>query len=280
MKTETLLGLDPNGFHKIATHKWGDPLRAGVPVICVHGLTRNGRDFDELAKRLSARGPVYCPDMAGRGLSDDLPNPQDYNYMQYCADATALIARTGASQVDWVGTSMGGILGMMLAAQPGSPIRQLVLNDVGAVIPMAALKRVHLLVNSFPVFDTMAELESCLRQKCAPWGRLAEAQVHHLAQTGFRKTADGKLTLAYDPRLATVFPVPETDVILWDVYDKITCPTLLIRGAQSDLLTKETAQEMTQRGPRASLVEIEEAGHAPALMDEAQIKLIEDFLKG
>lgn len=173
---------------------------------------------------------------------------------------------------------MGGILGMMLASRPQSPIRRLVLNDVGPVVPQAAIDRIKsYLTLELPTFATLEEYEVFLRKICASFGVLSDEDWHHMAETNVRKTADGRLTMPYDPQ---IFVGVQTNakLNLWSMYDKIDCPTLLIRGARSDLLTKEIAQEMTERGPRARLTEIEGAGHAPALMNESETKLIEDFL--
>ncbi|HAX91175.1 MAG TPA: alpha/beta hydrolase [Rhodospirillaceae bacterium] len=280
MRTEYILGLNPHGFHKLAVHLWGDDKCTDVPTMCVHGLTRNGRDFDRLAERLSATRPVYCPDMAGRGLSDDLPDPADYNFTQYIADTTVLMTRPCSLQVDWVGTSMGGLLGMMLAAKVGTPIHRLVLNDVGPVIPKESLDRIGTYVGEQPVFDTLEAVEAHMRKIYASFAVPTDKDWTDMAANGVRKTPDGRFVLAYDPRIADAFKGENEAVDLWDVYDKITCPTLLIRGAHSDVLPREIAQEMTQRGPRAQLVEIEGAGHAPALMSDEQTNLIAKFLEG
>ena len=281
MKTEYVLGHSAGGFHKMAVHVWGEAKSGGVPLVCVHGLTRNGRDFDELAKRISPSRAVYCPDIVGRGQSDNLADPLGYTFTQYIADMTALIARTGAAQIDWVGTSMGGLLGIMLAAQPQTPIRRLVINDVGPVIPKESLIRIgEYLSAGFPSFADVAEVEAHMRKIYAPFGPLSDQNWRNMAAHGTRKDAQGRLVMAYDFGLAEAYKAIGNDINLWDVYDKITAPTLLIRGAQSDLLTKEIAQEMTGRGPRARLVEIEGAGHAPALMNDEQTKRIEDFLNG
>lgn len=278
MQTEEILGLNPKGFHRLSCAVWGRG-KGDVPVICVHGLTRNGRDFDRLAARLSETRAVYCPDMAGRGRSDDLPDAFGYHLTQYMADCTAIIARTGASQVHWVGTSMGGLIGMMLAAQPNSPIRRLVLNDVGPVIEQAALKRIgHYMGGDQPAFADVSEAEAYLRKIYAPFGALSDEDWRDMAMNGTRTRLDGQLTLAHDPHIADTFSVATKDLNLWSSYDKITCPTLLIRGADSDLLSPEVAEAMSRRGPRASLYVVQGAGHAPALRAQDQIQRINDFL--
>ncbi|MFA6279484.1 MAG: alpha/beta hydrolase [Bdellovibrionales bacterium] len=280
MKTDFFLGLNAKGFHKIAVHQWTPQQAGGVPVVCVHGLTRHGRDFDVLAKRLSKGCAVYCPDMAGRGQSDDLPDSKSYNFDQYKNDLTALLARIGAAQVDWVGTSMGGLLGMMLAALPNTPIRRLVLNDVGPLIPQKSLDRIGTYIGQQPVFDTVEALEAHMRTIYASFGVPSDKDWAALAATGHRQRADGRFVLAYDTKIADAYKGQNKAVNLWETYDKIACPVLVLRGAQSDLLPREAAQEMTQRGPHARLIEIEGCGHAPALMSDEQIKMIEDFLEG
>jgi pimeloyl-ACP methyl ester carboxylesterase len=271
--------LGPKGFHRIAYAQWPGPADGRV-TICVHGLSRNGRDFDDLAQRLSARGPVLAPDMPGRGKSPWLPEAADYAYPLYFADVAALIARSGAAEIDYVGTSMGGIIGMYLACQPGTPIRRLVLNDIGPVVPKAAIARIGDYVGRVPDFADLGELEAYLRVVQAGLGRLTDAQWRHLAEHSYRVLENGRLALHYDPAIAQVFAAEAPgDVVLWPYWDRITCPTLVIRGAQSDTLLAETAGEMTQRGPKAVLFEVADAAHAPALMDPAQIDAIERFLQ-
>jgi pimeloyl-ACP methyl ester carboxylesterase len=279
MRSERLPCLGPHGFHRVVYSYWpGAANGAGRPTICVHGLTRNGRDFDALGERLSRRGPVAAPDMPGRGRSPWLADAADYSYPVYLGAVAALIARLGGDEVDFVGTSMGGIIGMMLACQPGSPIRRLVLNDVGPFIPVAALERIASYVGLDPEFADIDQVERALRAVHGSFGQLTDQQWRHMAETSHRVRADGSLGLAYDPAIAKAFTVaPLADVDLWPFYDQIRCPTLVIRGATSDLLLPETAAEMVRRGPKAELYEVADAGHAPALMDEAQIARIESF---
>ncbi|MDD3181984.1 MAG: alpha/beta hydrolase [Alphaproteobacteria bacterium] len=284
MQTEFYLGLNSGGFHKIAVSVWGaqqtpQASDGAVPIICVHGLTRNGRDFDRLAESLSATRILYCPDLPGRGLSDPLSDPMEYSFAQYVKDAVALIARTGAAQVDWVGTSLGGLLGMMLASQPQTPIRRLVLNDVGPFVSKAMVDRLASYMKlEPPTFDSMDELEAHLRHFYAGFGALSDADWRHMAKLSSRSLPDGRFGFSYDPRLGAPFHGETAEVDLWAVYDRVRCPTLLIRGAESEMLPRALAQEMTRRGPCARLVEIEKAAHAPALMDQAQIRLVQDFL--
>lgn len=277
MLIDSCLGLTPLGFHSMSFTVWGNDQNL-PPVLCVHGLTRNGRDFDRLAAQLAPSRRVYCPDIVGRGRSDYLADPSLYNYATYLADITALIARTGARQVDWVGTSMGGLIGMMLAAQPQSPIRRLVINDVGPYIPLAGLQRIANYVGLLPEFVDLESAERYLRKNYAPFGITRDEDWQHMAAYGTRMLPNGKLTLAHDPGIARNFQVLKQDVDLWSVYDRITAPTLLIRGKESDILSAETARAMTTRGGKAQLVEFSGVGHAPAIMDTDQIKAVTSFL--
>jgi len=280
MQQKFFSSLSALGFHKVAYTQWGLPSEK-PNVVCVHGLTRNGRDFDPLASALGQNRHVYCPDVVGRGKSGWLADATLYNYPQYLTDMTMMLAlatRDGHPQVDWVGTSMGGIIGMLLAAQANSPLRRLVINDVGPFIPMVALKRIADYVSMVVEFTDMDQLERHLRLIYAPFGITRDADWKNLTNNSFRTLANGKLALAHDPAIAKNFAALDKDVDFWPVYDAIQCPVLLIRGSQSDILTHETAEQMTRRGPKAKLVEIANVGHAPALMDSEQIKVIADFL--
>jgi pimeloyl-ACP methyl ester carboxylesterase len=278
-RLRTVRALGPHGFAEIAYAEWGDGDRT---VICVHGLTRNARDFDWLAQALVARGwRVLCPDMPGRGRSARLSDPADYGYVLYLAASAALIARSGAERVAWIGTSMGGILGMMLAAQPNTPLHSLVLNDVGALIPKASIARIGSYVGDAPDFADLAAAEAYLRRVHAPFGALTDAQWRHMAEHGTRPE-QGRLRLHYDPAIALPFKQQEPkDVDLWAVWQNVACRTLIVRGAASDLLLADTAREMIGRAKtkEVSLIEIEGCGHAPALMDPAQIAMVADFLE-
>ena len=278
MRERRLACLGPHGFHELAYTEWGDPDHEHV-VVCVHGLTRNGRDFDPLASRLAARCRVLCPDVAGRGHSEWLQDKADYGYPTYLADMAALVARSGARQVDWVGTSMGGLIGTFLAATPGTPIRRMVVNDVGPFIPRAALERIAAYVGTDPRFADLAEAEAYLRRVHAPFGPLSDAQWHHLATHGTRPRSEGGFGLAYDPGIAEAFRGGVADVDLWPVWDRVGCEVLVVRGAESDLLDAATARRMVEAlGARARLVEFAGIGHAPAFMAEDQIAAVESFL--
>ncbi len=282
MKSDHVLCLSSKGFHRMHYVEWGER-DAQRLAVCVHGLTRNCRDFDTLAQALLPEFRVVCPDVAGRGRSDWLPAKEDYAYPQYCADMTALIARitTGGRQrkIHWIGTSMGGILGLLLASRPNSPIERLVLNDVGAVIPKAAQERIGTYVGMDPRFKSLDEIEAAVRVISAPFGPLSAMQWRHLTVHGATQHEDGTWGFRYDPGIAIPFrKQPLADVDLWQYWDAITCPTLILRGAQSDLLLRETAAAMTRRGPRPRLVEIAGVGHAPMLMADDQVRVVRDFL--
>lgn len=282
MKSNDVLGLSTKGFHRIHYTDWGDAANPRI-VLCAHGLTRSGRDFDDLAQALQPDFRVICPDIAGRGKSDWLRAKTDYGYVQYLADMNALIARVtanaGENRIYWVGTSMGGIIGMLLAAQPQSPVAKLVLNDIGTVVPKAALERLAKYTGHTPSFSTFQELEAYVRFVSAPFGPLTDEQWRHLTVHSATQMANGSWTTAYDPAIGIPFQQgPLTDINLWQYWDTIECPTLLLRGAQSDLLLRENALAMTQRGPRPRLVEFEGIGHAPMLMAADQIAVVRDFL--
>jgi pimeloyl-ACP methyl ester carboxylesterase len=279
MTARSLSCLGLHGFHRVAYVEWAGP--PGAPtLLCAHGLTRNGRDFDTLAQALSRRFRVVCPDIVGRGKSEWLSHAEDYGYPLYLSDMAALIARLDVGEVDWVGTSMGGLIGMMLAAQPGTPIRRLVVNDIGPLIAKEGLERIASYVGEDPSFADLAALEAYQRRVASSFGALSDAQWRHLAEFGARRKPDGTLGRAYDPGIAAAFKTVTGDIDLWPVWDAVTCPTLVLRGAQSDLLRPADAAAMTQRGPKARLVEIAGVGHAPALMDPSQIATVEDFLVG
>lgn len=277
MKTEGVLGLGPHGFHRIAYTEWGEASAART-LACVHGLTRNGRDFDRLAAALSDRWRVVCPDVAGRGRSDWLP-PSGYTYPQYLADMNVLIARLGVMEVDWLGTSMGGLIGMMLAAQPNTPIRRLILNDIGPFIPKAGLARIAEYAGKDPRFSSLDELEAYLRRVHAPFGPLSDQDWRHMALQGYRRLEGGGFGLAYDPAIGPAFLANGIkDVELWPVWDAVRCPVLVLRGASSDILLAETAAEMRARGPKARVVDFPGVGHAPALTSENGIAAVRDWL--
>lgn len=274
--------LSPAGFHHIACTEWGDADNPQV-LVCAHGLTRCGRDFDFLARALAGNYRVVCPDVVGRGNSDWLRDPSHYTIPQYCADLATLLAYLDVETVDWLGTSMGGLIGMSLAAQAGTPIRRLVLNDVGPVVTAASIARIGEFLGRAPVFASIEQAEAYVRFVSVPFGALTDDQWRHLTVHTVRPAEGGGWRMAYDPAIAEPFRQAMgdgKDVELWPLYDAIRCPTLLVRGAESDLLKRETALAMAERGPKARLVEIAGVGHAPTFMDEAQIAVARDFLLG
>lgn len=282
MREETLPCPGRSGFHRMHYVEWGDP-EARTIVICVHGLTRCSRDFDMLARALRPELRVVCPDVVGRGKSEWLREALDYTYAQYCSDMEALIAHVTAGQdarrIYWVGTSMGGIIGMLLAARPDTPIERLVINDVGILVPKAALARLAQYVGKDPRFPSFAELAAYVRTVSAPFGPLTEEQWDHLTRYTTTQHADGSWGFRYDPRIGLAFrKSPLEDVNFLEFWDRIACPTLLLRGAESDLLPREVALEMTRRGPRPRLAEFDGIGHAPMLMAPEQIAVVRDFL--
>jgi pimeloyl-ACP methyl ester carboxylesterase len=281
MIERTLTCIGPHGFHRLAYVEWPGPSRDAPVLLCVHGLTRNSRDFDVLAEALSAHYRVVCPDMPGRGKSDWLGVPADYGYPVYLADITALIARLDVERVDWIGTSMGGIIGMLFATLPNAPLGKLVLNDVGALVPKAGIERIAAYAGLDPGFADLAAFEASLRRVHAPFGPLSDAQWQHLATHSSRRRPDGNIGFNYDPKIAEAFKHgPTADVALWPTWDAIKSPVLVLRGAQSDILLAGDAAAMTQRGPRTRLVEFAGIGHAPALMAADQIAAIREFLLG
>ena len=282
MRQRSVQCLSPAGFHDMAYVEWGEPQNARV-LVCVHGLTRCGRDFDFLAQALAADYRVVCPDVAGRGRSGWLRDKSLYAMPQYAADMTTLLARLDVEGVDWLGTSMGGLIGMALAAQERTPIRRLLLNDVGPVLTAVSIARIGEYLGKAPRFDSVDQAEAFVRFVSAPFGVLDAAQWRHLTEHVVRTAADGKVEFRYDPGIAEPFRQAMAagegkDVDLWPLYDAIRCPTLAIRGAQSDLLKPDIHAAMAQRGPRARLVEIPAVGHAPMFLDAAQVGVVREFL--
>jgi pimeloyl-ACP methyl ester carboxylesterase len=275
MRARHLSYLLAGRFRRLAWVEWGP--EDGAPVLCVHGLTRNGRDFDALAQALAARGRrVLCPDLPGRGASDWLEDPVLYVPPSYAAALAHLLARLD-QPVDWVGTSLGGICAMLVGAAPGHPIRRLVLNDIGATIPQAALARIRDYMGATPPrFGTLAEVEAHLARVHAPFGPGTDWA--HLARHSARALAEGGFALHYDPAIATpVLAAEPAETDLSPLWAMNAAPTLLIRGAESDLLTAATARAMAQR-PGVSLLEIAGCGHAPSLMPADQVSAVSDFL--
>ena len=286
---------DAHGGHRMAYWQWGDPSAAHV-VVCVHGLSRQGRDFDVLASALCARSRaplrVVCPDVVGRGRSDWLKDPSGYQIPAYAGDMLALLAQLRPGVLDWVGTSMGGLIGMVVAGQPGLPlpvpVRRLVLNDVGPAIRWAAIERIKTYLGDTGRFESVEAAAAAMRAISASFGPHTDAQWLALSRPMVRplEGQGGALTLHYDPAIAV--PVRATtaeasaqgEALLWQLYDNIQARTLLTRGADSDMLTPDTAAAMAQRGPKARLVEFAGVGHAPTFVADDQVACVADFLLG
>ncbi|GAB5468290.1 MAG: alpha/beta hydrolase [Rhodospirillales bacterium] len=281
MQKASYLGLSVAGFHRLSYRVWGAPA-AKRTLLCMHGLSRNGQDFQRLAEVLAEAGwRVVAPDVVGRGDSDWARSAKVYGYPQYLADMNALIARLEVESLDWLGTSMGGMAGMMLAGQPGTPIRRLILNDIGPFIPKASLERIADYVGQPVSFADRDAAEAYARTTYASFGQLDDATWRLMTEVSFRRDAEGRFVLAYDPAIAEAFSgKPIEDLDLWPLWDKIEQPTLVLRGADSDLLLAETAEEMTRRGPKAKLAVFQGCGHAPSLMEPQQIETVKTWLEG
>jgi pimeloyl-ACP methyl ester carboxylesterase len=287
-KIKSVQCLSMAGLHTMSYKEWGAADNPRV-LFCVHGVTRVADDFDVMAQALAGDYRVICPDIVGRGRSGRLLNPQLYRIPQYVSDMVTLLARVlpdhGEASVDWFGTSMGGLIGLGLASLPGNPIRKLILNDIGPVLAPAALQRIGDYIGQDMRFDSFAEAAQFIRDVSLTFGPHTDAEWHKLASDVLRQDKDGKWVRHYDMGLAQPFrsATPESaeadQAALWMAYDAIRCDTLLVRGAESDLLSPETAQQMCQRGPRARLVEIPGVGHAPTFLHEDQIAIVRQFLQ-
>ena len=274
--------LDSQGLHRMAYWEWGDPANPRV-LVCAHGLSRQGRDFDTLARAMRADYRVVCPDVVGRGHSDWLTDAMGYSLPAYVADMVTLLARLQADTVHWVGTSMGGLIGIGLAALAGSPVSRLVLNDVGPAIEPVSLQRIGSYLGQPQHWASEGQAADALWAISQGFGPHSREQ--WLALTRPQLRADGAgFKSHYDPAIALPFRLvtPELarlgEAALWQAYDKLRCPTLLLRGEGSDLLSPATAQSMTGRGPRARLVQLPGVGHAPTLVQPEQVQIVREFL--
>jgi pimeloyl-ACP methyl ester carboxylesterase len=269
----------PRGLHRIAYLEWGDAKNDKV-LVCVHGLTRCARDFESLAAAMSDRYRVVSVDIAGRGDSAWLADPLLYQIPQYVSDMVTVLARLDVDGVHWVGTSMGALIGMTIASLPDTPIKKLAINDAGPVVSKVSLERIASYVGMAPAFPNIEAAEKYVRTVSATFGPHSDAEWRFLTEVVTRKNPDGSLRLHYDPKLAEPFRkfMPEGDLELWNFWDAIKCPTLVLRGELSDLLTRDTVAKMAERGPKAKVVEIAGVGHAPTLLHDDQIKLVRDFL--
>lgn len=271
-------GLGVGGFHRLHYCDWGRPDNPRV-VVCVHGYSRHARDFDVLARALSADFRVICPDLAGRGESDWLGTAMEYSFPQMLADLNVLLSRLDVKEVDWIGTSLGGLLGMYLAAQPGTPIRRLVMNDVGAFVPSDSLRHIGRHLNAPVRFASLADVEAHLREAYDESGDMTDNQWCQLTLHSARPVGDG-YRLHYDPDLAALAaPLPPLPgLYFWDVWNNVTCPTLLLRGEHSTVFPRSVAEWMLIQRNKARLVEIPDCGHAPLLMSPMEIDVIRGFL--
>ena len=280
-RARTIRGLSLTGFHDLAYVDWGST-QVHPPVVCVHGLTRQGRDFDYLAAYLAAGGRrVVCPDLVGRGQSGRLRDPNEYALPQYCADMNALIAHLDAGQVDWVGTSLGGLIGIVLAGLPETPIRRIVVNDIGPYLPWSGLARIGSYVGSMPVdFHDLGQVETYFRNVLAPFGDLADEHWAHITRHSVAWHASReRYVMLCDPQIVRAFRNPwHYSLDLWKYWTAIKVPILVIRGVESDLLPADLAHQMERRNLLAKVYEVEGCGHAPPLMSADQIKLVSDFL--
>lgn len=302
-RLDSVTCVSPAGFHRMAYWEWGDPDNPRV-VVCVHGLTRNGRDFDHLARRLASRYRVVCPDVVGRGQSDWLLNPMHYTIAQYASDMVTLLARLRPGTLSWVGTSMGGLIGLALAGtlamarqahalqtHAGLPPAQelhfehLVLNDVGPTLGRAALARISERVGVPQVFDTFEQAVEATKETCATFGPHTEAQWRELTEHGYMQLG-GHWVRRYDLKIALALAAqasPEAfeagEQLLWAAYTSLSCPVLVLRGAESDLLSAETVEAMRRCHPRTETVSFPGVGHAPTLMSAEQIDPVARFLQ-
>ncbi|MDQ2735160.1 MAG: alpha/beta hydrolase [Pseudomonadota bacterium] len=274
--------LGSRGLHRMAYWEWGDPASKRV-LVCVHGLARQGRDFDTLARAMRGEFRVVCPDVVGRGESDRLVDPMGYQVPAYVADMVTLVARLDVESLAWVGTSMGGLIGMALAAVPHSPVARLVLNDVGPAIDADGIARIAAYIGAPLSWASEDEAADYLLTISKGFGPHSREQWLALTRPMLRRDGD-RLRLHYDPEIAlplramTPAAAAAGQAALWSAYDAIRCPTLLLRGTESDILAPATAQVMTERGPKARLHELAGVGHAPTLIASDQIALLREFL--
>ncbi|KTD17053.1 alpha/beta fold hydrolase [Legionella jordanis] len=298
MKLDYVMCASEEGFHKVVYSEWGLSEQNGSAVICVHGLTRNRHDFDPLAQFLSADGHhVFCPDIVGRGDSDWLKNFKHYNYQQYILDMNVLIARTGAKRLHWIGTSMGGLIGMFLAGLPNSPIQSLILNDIGPQLPLDALGRLNQYVGRSNRFKTLEEAKQHYKTIHSGFGELTEDQWDYVTRHSIKEQSPGVFVPKVDPHIKASKPATQLlkeffsnphralegiffDIDLWYLWQKVKCPVLVIHGKKSDLLLPEYIRRMQRSHPSVDVFEIEEAGHAPILFHRREHEMIANWLPG
>lgn len=279
MVAESLFPLCRHGAGRHVLHvvKW-NPGGSSTPIVCVHALTRCAGDFERLAAAFSDRA-VYAPEMAGRGKSPWLLDNALYITPHYKEDCLQVMDALNLEQVDWIGTSMGGLIGMAIAVDHPARIRKLVLNDVGPFLPHAALRRIGSYLGLAPRFADLDQAYRYVRTVYGGFGMTHDEDWRAFTARSMRQNRDGSFSVHYDPGIAAPFKNVPGDIDLWPVYDRITCPTLVLRGASSDVLLEKDAIAMTQRGPKARLVTFEGCGHAPALVEEGQLRVVREFLE-
>ena len=296
MKKHSFLGISDEGFHNVAYTEWGSSDLELPAVICVHGYTRNSHDFDALAYSLSMNGRhVFCPDVVGRGDSSWFKNSHHYNFTQYLSDMNALIARTQTQNFDWIGTSMGGLIGMMMAALPNSPVQRLILNDIGPQIPIFGLRRLAKYAGKEPEFKSIDEAKQFYKLNFSGFGSLTDKQWDDFTARSIEEVAPGRFIAKVDPGIknpkstlqvmSEFFHHPHKamegifyDIDLWSVWQRVRCPVLVIHGTQSDLLTPEIIKRMQRSHNKTDVFEIKDAGHAPALLNTEEHETIMNWL--
>ncbi|MCZ7596625.1 MAG: alpha/beta hydrolase [Gammaproteobacteria bacterium] len=276
MSVRSCRGVSAGGYHRLSYVEWGDAANARV-ALCVHGLTRNARDFDHWLRALARTYRVICPDVVGRGRSGWLTDPAGYTYPQYIADMAVVLAHAGADKVDLIGTSMGGLIGMMMAALDDSPIERLVINDIGPWLPRAARNGFAVTSGSTRPSPDLDAMERHLRSISAGFGPLTDDDWRHLCVHGAREVPGG-YAYRYDPGIRAVFAAVDGDVDLWPVWSKVRQDVLVLRGAESDLLGADTARRMRERNGSTMVVEYPGVGHAPMLMSDDQVGAVVDWL--
>ncbi|KTC84763.1 alpha/beta fold hydrolase [Legionella drozanskii] len=275
MKKHQVMGIDSQAFHNMVYYEWGDSNNPKV-LLCVHGLFRNARDFDDLAKVLSSHYRVICPDMVGRGLSDKISNPKDYSTLTYLSDITILLAQLGVTEIDYIGTSMGGVIGIMIAAMKNSPIKKLILNDIGPFVDTKALQQIitYGKKGSEKYFGTLGEVEAYLKETYSSFAQLSPEQWQHLAVCGVWQNSNKQYQLAYDPKIIeNVIAAPQ-----WALWSKVQCPILLLHASLSNVLSDDTVIKMQQLQPALKTVNIPDIGHPVSLMKIDEIKLVKQWL--
>ena len=268
----------PTGPRRIHFTDWG-PRRRKRAILCVHGYSGNARDFDALAAAFAHDTRVICIDVAGRGESDWLGSALEYNFSRFLADIDAVVASLGLREIDWVGTSMGGLLGMLHAARPGSNVRRLVMNDVGAYVPLDGLLEIAGNLDAPARFATLDDVQAHLRHARREWGEVPEALWQPMARHAARP-ADGGFTLRYDPKIATLMhKVPASSgLFFWGPWAQVSCPVLVVRGEHSCILPRAVAEAMAGSKRNARLEQVPGCGHAPSLMAESHIAIVREFL--